>query len=207
MDELLGYVTQLIDYIEANGGRLSPETQQELGAFLQEVMQFISEYSQQTQSIEAPMPLGADLLWTLSGGKPDVFANYLRTVPDPALNALLKNPEQLNEVIQRLSQTMPQGMQETQDGIQHAPINSSNIYGFRYDPRSGKLLVRFQSGSVYGYEGVPPAIYKIFKTGAVPAKTNGKNQFGKWWIGKIPSLGAAFYELIRNGAYPYQRLK
>ncbi len=157
--------------------------------------------------IEAAMPQGADLLWILSGGQPEAFINYARTFPDAGLNALANNPQALATVLQRLEQLMPQGERGSADGIDRAPLDSSNIYGFQYDPRSGDLKVRFQSGSIYGYKGVPKQIYQIFANGAVPAKTSGKNNYGQWWIGKNPSLGAAFSALIKQGGYPYQRLQ
>lgn len=92
------------------------------------------------------------------------------------------------------------------------PMPSSNIHSFGYDDKTGKLLVKFQgdypqqNGPVYGYEGVPPMIFELFKRGAVSAKTDGQNKWGKWWKGKNPSLGAAMYSLIKQGGYPYQRL-
>ncbi len=47
MDELLGLVSQLLDYIDANANNLNAETQAALAEFLAEVMQFIAEQSQQ----------------------------------------------------------------------------------------------------------------------------------------------------------------
>lgn len=164
---------------------------------------------EETSSVppSGPPPLGSDLLWILSGGKPDAFVNYLRTYPDPALNALAQNPQHLASVIQGLQKSLPQGVTEYADGIKHADLNSSNIYGFKYEPKSGKLFVRFQGGSVYGYDGVPSGVFDIFRKGAVPAKTNGSNQYGAWYTGKMPSLGAAFYQMIRQGGYAYKRIK
>mgnify|MGYP001558330300 CR=1 FL=1 len=89
---------------------------------------------------------------------------------------------------------------------------SSNVEGFAYDDKTGRLLVRFlgkhpiRNGPIYGYEGVPKNIFEIFRKGAIPAKTNGINKWGSWWQGKYPSIGAAMYHVIRGGAYPYQRL-
>jgi len=152
MDELLDYVTQLIDYIEANGSRLSAETQRELGVFLQEVMQFIAE---QERPIET----------------------------------LVQQPQ-----------------------LEPGPYPSSNINAFKYDYPSKRLLVKFQgkdvadNGPIYAYEGVQPFIYDIFRKGAVPPKTSGRNKWHRWKQGVMPSLGAAMYHLIRNGNYQYQRL-
>jgi KTSC domain len=89
---------------------------------------------------------------------------------------------------------------------------SSNVEGFAYDDKTGRMLVRFlgkypdKEGPIYGYEGIPKNIFEIFRKGGIPAKTNGKNKWGTWWQGKYPSIGAAMYHLIRAGNYPYQRL-
>jgi len=93
-----------------------------------------------------------------------------------------------------------------------AQMPSSNVYGFNFDEDSGKLLVKFQGndglgqGPVYEYGGVPRVIFELFKRGAIPARTDGQNKWGKWWKGKVPSLGASMYTLIKNGGYPYQRV-
>lgn len=164
------------------------------------------EIGQPANPMSNPPSPGAQLMWILAGQKVDAFVNYLATYPDPELRALLNNRDQLDHTIHQLHAMMPSGEQPSQGGIPHADINSSNIYGFRYDPKTGKLLVRFQGGSVYGYDGVPGNVFKAFQNGAIPAKTNGRNRWGVWWRGKMPSLGASFYELIRQGGYPYRRL-
>ena len=89
---------------------------------------------------------------------------------------------------------------------------SSNVEGFAYDDNSGRLLVRFlgqypnRDGAIYAYEGVPKEIFDLFRSGSIPARTDGKNKWGKWWKGKIPSIGASLFSLIKNRNYPYQRL-
>jgi hypothetical protein len=103
----------------------------------------------------------------------------------------------------------PQG--PTKDEI--APgMPSSNVEGFAYDPKTNKLLVRFlgkhpdRNGPIYGYDKVPPQIFDLLRKGAVPARTDGQNKWGKWWKGKVPSLGASLYTLIKEGGYNYRRL-
>ncbi len=207
-------IDELLDRIEAylaSGEELDDEVLLQAAQEISEANQRIVEIESlnpiaQTKQIETPLPAGVVDVWTLSGGDPNVFQEYLTTIPDPALNALGQDTDRLIEVIDYFGQNVTQGQGEAQEGIAKAPLQSSNIYGFRYDPKSGKLLVRFQSGSVYKYDNVPAKVYKMFQAGAVPAKTDGQNRFGKWWIGKEPSLGAAFYELIRKGEYPYQRI-
>lgn len=91
-------------------------------------------------------------------------------------------------------------------------MDSSNVHSFGYDDKTGRLLVKFQgdypneNGPVYGYDGVPKQIFDLFQKGAVPARTDGKNKWGQWWKGKVPSLGASLHTLIKGGGYNYQKL-
>lgn len=191
MDEI---IDALIDLLES--GEELPED------ILQQALSII----QGEQPIEAPPTPGADLLWILSGENPKAFTEYLQNFPDPALNALARNPSQLQATINQLSQQITSPVGESEDGIAKAPLQSSNIYGFRYDPRNAILKVRFNSGSVYEYNGVPPGVFKIFQSAAIPARTDGQNKYGKWWKGKSPSAGASFYALIRD-RFPYKKLR
>ena len=157
-----------------------------------------------------PEPTSADaqLLWILAGQNEEAFISYLRTYPTQATQDLLNNPTQLNNTIEFLHAMMPPGgEQPLADGIRHADLNSSNIYGFRYNPQNQKLKVRFQGGSVYEYDGVPVNIFNAFSQGASSAKTDGQNQYGRWWKGKNPSLGAAFWDYIRNSGFDYKKLR
>lgn len=98
-----------------------------------------------------------------------------------------------------------------QDQIQQG-MPSSNVEGFAYDDNTGRLLVRFlgqhpnRNGPIYAYSGVPREIFDLFQSGAVPARTDGHNRWGRWWRGKVPSLGASLFTLIKNRGYQYQRL-
>lgn len=210
MDEIRGLVEQLIGIVTEmtrNGQRIAPEIQAQL-------TQVLSAYADRLEAeqrpieepITAPIPQGADLLWILAGGDPKVFTQYLQNIPDPELNQLSKNPVQLQQIINRLDHqvTIPHG--ETEEGIPRAPLQSSNVYGYSYNPRSNRMYVRFNSGSVYEYENVPPAIFKAFQRFSVPAKTSGSNRWGQWWRGKVPSVGSSFHEIIKNGPFPYQKV-
>ena len=89
---------------------------------------------------------------------------------------------------------------------------SSNIGAFNYDPRKQKLFVQFldkypnRQGPIYSYEGVPFEIFDLFRKGSYPAKTTGKNRWGKWFKGKYPSIGAAMYGWLKKGNFPYHKL-
>lgn len=114
--------------------------------------------------------------------------------------------EQQQNPVEGLPPQSGQQQQLTQAGP------SSNVEGFAYDDKSGRLLVRFlgehpnRNGPIYAYNGVPKEIFDMFQQGAVPARTDGHNKWGSWWRGKSPSIGASLYTLIKNRNYPYQRL-
>ena len=128
--------------------------------------------------------------------------------------------ELLQNILQLIQQEEPQGAPPltpqgptgpSGPGITQA-MPSSNVEGFAYDDKTGRLLVRFlgkhpnRNGPIYAYDGVPPNIFDIFRRGAIPAKTNGRNKWGEWWQGKYPSMGAAMYHVIRAAGYPYRRM-
>jgi hypothetical protein len=223
MGEFLKKVQQLMEYIEANGSSLNQETQTAFGSFLQEIDQFISSQSKtalqqqpfqgqvepsipSTQAIgSAPGP-DSQLLWILAGQQEDAFLKYLQEYQTPETEALLRNPGELERTVQFLHQMMPSGQQPVVDGIPHADLNSSTIWGTQYDPSSGKMKVRFQGGDEYEYEGIPANIYRAFSQGDASAKTKGQNQYGKWWPGKNPSMGAALNQYIKAGNFPYRKL-
>ena len=89
---------------------------------------------------------------------------------------------------------------------------SSNVAGMQYDDKSQNLWVQFlgkypnRSGPVYQYGHVPKVIAELLQSGAIPARTDGKNKWGQWWKGKVPSAGASVYTLLKNQSYPYQKL-
>lgn len=99
-----------------------------------------------------------------------------------------------------------------QGDIAPAGMPSSNVEGFAYDPETNSLRVRFlgrhpnRNGPVYEYSQVPPLIFDLLRRGAVPARTQGRNRWGTWWRGKVPSLGATLFTLIKNEGYNYRRL-
>lgn len=214
MNELqaaLNRILSALAAIEQSGEPLSDDMAIAATEAIQGINQRIRELQQQPEP-NAPIPSGVELAWILAGGDPQAFTQYLRTIPDPALNQLARNPAQLNQTIQELSRriTVPHG--EVADGIPKADLQSSNVYGFNYNPRTGSMFVKFNGkdsqgdGPIYEYQGVPPQIFKMVKSGAIPAKTTGSNRFGSWWRGKNPSLGASVHELIKSGGFPYQRV-
>jgi hypothetical protein len=130
---------------------------------------------------------------------------------DELQGAVAQTLEMLYSRIEQLRGEAPPEPPEEPPDLQPS-MPSSNIEGFAYNDKTGQLYVRFRgkhpdrNGPVYQYNNVPQNIYDIFQKGAIPAKTDGKNKWGKWWKGKYPSMGAAMYHLIRAGGFPYQRV-
>lgn len=220
MNELLEYAQSLIRFLERKGSTLNLESQRALGDLLQNTLQLIQEQSQNEQNEPPTQPantatnqLGsapspdAQLLWILAGQQPQAFLSYLRSFPTPATNQLLANPQQLNSTIAQLQQMLPEGEPPVIDGIPHSDLNSSNVWGAVYDPRSGTMRVRFQGGSEYEYDGIPSNIFKALIKGNAAAKTKGKNEYGQWWPGKTPSMGAALNQYIKAGKFNYRKIK
>src|SRR5579863_7755699 len=56
---------------------------------------------------------------------------------------------------------------------------SSNVNGYRYNPKTGELLVQFHgpypkaAGSIYSYKNVPQFIFNILEKGSIGPKTSG----------------------------------
>jgi len=96
--------------------------------------------------------------------------------------------------------------------VPESGIPSSIINGYFYEPDKKKLIVQFHGkypnakGPQYIYDNVTPLLANILKRGAVPAITKGKNDFGKWWIGKNPSLGASVNRILVKGNHPYRKI-
>lgn len=218
MDELLQYLETLINYAKNNAGNLNPASQQALAGLISQIMEVTESQSQEPfggnpqppqpepQGTGAPPSPDAQLLWILAGQQEDAFLQYLQQYSTLETQALLRNPAELERVVQFLHAMMPSGRQPVVDGIQHADLNSSTIWGHQYDPSTGKMKVRFQGGAEYEYDGIPPNIYRAFSDGSAAAQTDGQNDYGRWWRGKNPSLGAAMNQYIKQGGFSFRRL-
>lgn len=215
LNQVLDEIVDSINEFRQSGEVLSDDLQNkladEIDSTIAEIIELetqIAEEEQQTLSTGTEGPSAdAQLLWILSGQQQQAFISYLRTFPTEETQNLLSNPTLLSQTINQLSHLMPPGEQPTVDGIQHSDLNSSNVWGSAYDPRTGKMKVRFQGGSEYEYDGVPANIYRAFSQGNAEAKTHGQNQYGRWWEHKNPSLGAALNQYIKQGNFRYRRIR
>lgn len=89
---------------------------------------------------------------------------------------------------------------------------SSNVAGMGYNEKTGDLQIQFlgkypnRQGPIYQYPDIPKPIAELLLSGAIPARTDGKNKWGKWWKGKSPSAGASVFTLLKNRNVPFQKL-
>jgi hypothetical protein len=204
MDETIDRIIDALIELLESGDEIPDELLDEVTSFIQDE---IGTARSLASAVTPPIPDNAQLLWTLAGGDENAFVSYLREFPDPTLEALLTNPGNLANTIQQLQRNNPIERDGQWDGIKQAPLQSSNIYGFKFDPKNKRMLVKFQSGSLYQDEGIPDVIFNLFSRGNATAKTNGRNKYGAWFRGKNPSLGASLNQYIKAGGFPYKRLK
>jgi len=205
-------ILQLLDVIESNIGLLQGKELRQTQDLINMAIQKFSAPGKQVFDQDVQVPPGAEALWVLSGGNPRAFQAYLKTFPNAELNSFAQNKLATNRLIDRFSNQISMPYGETSEGIPKADVNSSNVYGFQYDPRSKSLRVKFngkdfiEDGPIYEYANVPPFIARMLQQGAIPAKTDGSNRWGAWWKGKSPSLGSSMYSLIKMGGFPYTKL-
>lgn len=214
-DELEGLMRDLLAGVQdvlMSGETLSDDFQMALAFTLNKMTERLDELrAEESQPQAAPEgeapPDEIQLLWVLAGQQEQAFISYLRDYPSPATRDLLENPTKLAQTLQYLAYHNPPSPKVPIDGIPHAALNSSNIWGSRYNPKNHQMVVRFQGGSEYRYYNIPAQIYKIFSAGNARAKTKGRNRYGEWWVGKNPSLGAAMHQFIKEAGYPYEKIK
>jgi hypothetical protein len=83
---------------------------------------------------------------------------------------------------------------------------SAVVRRMTYNPDDGTLKVIFNNNSAYNYYDVPEDAWTQLSEGQATAKTNGQNEFGVWWSGKNPSVGAALNKYIKKPEYIYEKI-
>jgi hypothetical protein len=77
---------------------------------------------------------------------------------------------------------------------------SSNVDRINYEDETKELVVKFNDGDIYTYFDVDFAEFLDLINGAGICRTTGSNEYGSWYLGKYPSVGAALYRiLVRRG--------
>lgn len=90
--------------------------------------------------------------------------------------------------------------------ILEGDLSSSNVSGYRYNTNNNELIIEFNDGSRYKYSNVDFIRFENIILGDATCISEGENDFGSWFIGKNPSVGAAVYEFLVKDNIPYQKL-
>jgi hypothetical protein len=85
-------------------------------------------------------------------------------------------------------------------------VDSSNVDSYKYNTNNGELILTFNDGSRYRYKGVDFNDYENIVLGDATCETDGENEFGSWFVGKSPSVGAAVWEYLIRENVRYERL-
>src|SRR5271170_220304 len=112
MNETIALFNSLVREAQGLSDQFSPEEMQTVLKFFENTWARIQRGANQpVPPVPTPpvKPPGADLLWILAGGQPEVFTQYLVNFPNVSLNAIVRNPGQLRNLITTLSREMPRG--------------------------------------------------------------------------------------------------
>src|SRR5665213_3388586 len=122
------------------------------------------------------------------------------SIPTERIEELLEALEYLNHEIELL-----EGGAETDFPTDKGQFPSSNVNGYAWNPKTGKMLVQFHGkypqaeGPTYEYDDVDQNTFNIINKGQVAPRTSGKNGFHEWRKNLAPSHGASVYALLREG--------
>jgi hypothetical protein len=83
--------------------------------------------------------------------------------------------------------------------------NSSNVAKIMYNDETRELVLQFNDKSIYTYINVDFNLFREIMDGNGVCRTEGKNKWGEWFIGKTPSVGAAVYERLVLSGITYKK--
>ena len=83
--------------------------------------------------------------------------------------------------------------------------DSSNVAKIMYNDETRELVLQFNDKSIYTYINVDFNLFREIMDGNGVCRTEGKNKWGEWFIGKTPSVGAAVYERLVLSGITYKK--
>ena len=83
--------------------------------------------------------------------------------------------------------------------------NSSNVDKMKYNDETKELVIKFNDGSYYTYFDVDFGQFMSIVEGQGVCITEGENEYGSWFVGKTPSVGAAVWEWLIDTGVRYER--
>jgi hypothetical protein len=84
-------------------------------------------------------------------------------------------------------------------------VKSSNVDIVSYNDDLKEMVIRFNNGQTYTYYNVDINLFNNIVDGNDVCITSGQNKYGKWNIGKSPSIGAAVYDKLVEANVSYKR--
>jgi hypothetical protein len=85
-------------------------------------------------------------------------------------------------------------------------VTSSNVKSYAYDSIKLELYITFNDNSTYRYDNITIQEFFEIRSGEASCITEGSNQYGSWYVGKTPSVGAAVYKYLVRANVPYQKV-
>lgn len=82
---------------------------------------------------------------------------------------------------------------------------SSNVKKMMYNDETLILVIQFNDRSIYTYFNVSFNDFINISGGNAVCKTSGENKWGKWYVGKTPSTGAAVFKYLKERGVSYIR--
>jgi hypothetical protein len=82
--------------------------------------------------------------------------------------------------------------------------DSSNVDRIKYFEDKKELVVKFNDGSYYTYFNIDENVFFSIIEGDAICRTEGEGEYGSWFIGKTPSVGAAIWKYLIDRAVSYK---
>jgi hypothetical protein len=104
------------------------------------------------------------------------------------------------------------GEELTDENVEHAfkkwradNIQSSNVKKIMYNDETKEMFIQFQDKSIYTYFEVPFQLFLDVSGGKATCITSVENQYGSWYVGKTPSVGASVHKNLVLKGVKYKR--
>jgi hypothetical protein len=82
--------------------------------------------------------------------------------------------------------------------------NSSNVDKMKWNDETNELVINFNDGSYYTYFDIDSNTFFSIVNGEASCISEGDNEYGSWWVGKSPSVGAAVYDFLVDNNVRYE---
>lgn len=83
--------------------------------------------------------------------------------------------------------------------------SSSNVDKIMYNDETYEMVIKFNDGEYYTYYNVNFDLFRDIFEGNGICISEGSNQWGEWYVGKSPSVGAAVYDQLVLTGVAYSR--